>query len=112
MAKSTTTRAGSCSSSTRNPARWSSPMPPDHALPVLGQPDLLHLGKAGVSLSGTVCVSGPVVLGRGALEGRLDQRPTLQGQELVVGLTEGDLADVLDAVASTSAPSNWNTTRS
>ena len=71
----------------------------DHALPVLGQPDLLHLVKAGCELVGHRLRLGSVVLGRGALEGRLDQRPTLQGQELVVGLTEGDLADVLDAVA-------------
>ena len=31
---------------------------PDQPLPVFGQPDLLHLGQAGVNVSGTVWVPG------------------------------------------------------
>src|SRR4029453_4035636 len=41
----------------------------------------------------------PVVVAGGALEGCLDQRPALQRQVLVIALTKGDLADVLDPVA-------------
>jgi hypothetical protein len=72
---------------------------PDYTFPVLGQPDLLHLPKVGGELVGHCLGAGPVVVAGGALESRLDQRPALQGQVLVVALTKGDLADVLDPVA-------------
>ena len=59
VATSTTTRTGSRSSSTRNPARWSSPTPrrtrPSQSS---ASPISFTCARSGVSLSGTVCVPG------------------------------------------------------